>query len=223
MRSDVDSFDSCVIFLVSSRWKNKLHTVSSYILIFVVSHATGSHETPPAWSHEPRAISYMYASDNLQWFSSWLCTRFSYRGFKGYQKQSCQNRAGNAHAFHCHPLSTILGRLEGLTAALFNVISEEWGTEGRKRRTCAGLKEVAEELRRLSNYCKTETWKTSDGQIKNKCYRWEQWNMSRLYPAHPCNLRGEAERDQWISEKSDKKLFLFMFRVSVEMQINVVK
>lgn len=44
----------------------------------------------------------------------------------------------------------------------------------RKRRTCAGLKEVAGELRRLSNYCKTESWKTSDGQIKNKCYRWEQ-------------------------------------------------
>lgn len=63
---------------------------------------------------------------------------------------------------------------------------------------------MAGELRRLSNYCKTKSWKTSDGQIKNKCYRWEQSNMSRLYPAHPCNLWGEAQE---LLEKSKKKLF----------------
>lgn len=48
MHSNVDSFDSCVIFLVSSRWKNRLHTVSSYTLIYVASHAKTSHES--LWS-----------------------------------------------------------------------------------------------------------------------------------------------------------------------------
>lgn len=45
MHSNVDSFDSCVIFLVSSRQKNKLHTVSSLTLISVVSHAEARPET----------------------------------------------------------------------------------------------------------------------------------------------------------------------------------
>ena len=74
-------------------------------------------------------------------------------------------------------------------------------------RACAGLKEVAGELRRLSNYCKTDSWKTPDGQIKNKCYRWEQRNMSRLYPAHPWDLWGEAEWERRISRKSEEYIW----------------
>ena len=62
MHSNVDSFDSCVIFLVSSQWKNKLHTVSSSTLISVVSHAK---ESLRVWSHKPRAIFYMSAPHNL--------------------------------------------------------------------------------------------------------------------------------------------------------------
>lgn len=42
MLSDVDS---CVIFLVSSRWKSKLHTVCSSTLISVASHEKTSHES----------------------------------------------------------------------------------------------------------------------------------------------------------------------------------
>lgn len=60
MHSNTDSFDSYVIFLVSSRWKKyKLHAVSSYTLISVTSHAKRSYETSSVWCQKLWAISYV--------------------------------------------------------------------------------------------------------------------------------------------------------------------
>lgn len=106
------------------------------------------------------------------------------------------------------PLPTIWGILEGLTTVLFNVIRQEWRTEEKKQHSRRHKGSGWRIKTCLSNYCKAESWKTSDGQIKNKCSRWEQCNMNRLYSVHPCDLWGEAN---W-----DPLTLLLLFRIRAE-------
>lgn len=197
MHSSPDSFDSYVIFLVSSRWKNKKQTSRCQQLHTHLCNFTWNlvRRTPPTRGYFLRRGLRTFAER----FSFKCSFGFSKEDSKDISKALVSKQSGKTLTHSTATLfPTIYGRSEGLTAALFNVIREEWGTRRRKSRSCADLKEVAGELRRLSNYFKAESWKTSDGQIKNKCYRWERWNVRRSDPAHPCNLRGSH------SEKPDE-------------------
>lgn len=104
----------CYLLSQQSVKKNRLHTVSSYTLISVASHAKTSHES--LWSDHINRGRSSTLTLLIVYRVTFLLNVHSVlvKGFKEYQKHLCLNWAGNSHAFHRHPLSTILGSLGGL-------------------------------------------------------------------------------------------------------------
>ena len=125
MHPNVNSFDSCVIFLVSS-WMGGNFTLSAAKCSSLWFHKQGEARTVQSphvcfselsdWVVVPRAHLVLVTEDS-----------------KNSESIHVRNRWGQ-HSRIPLPLSDQFGgSLEGLTTALFHVIKEEWGTAWRKK------------------------------------------------------------------------------------------